>query len=140
MGDYADDAFERDLAGACYDYDHGDYNAFNGRIPIYSSNNSTVENNLDYIHLDCSILTKEDDWLLRKGTEYTDKLNKLVVIKQITEKAILFEFVEEWTNTLHWEMKGKQFWLPKSILYKHKDHKKVIYVPKWTKIKIINVN
>ena len=59
-------------------------------------------------------------------------------IKKITEKAVLFEFSEEWINIYNWQMKGKQFWLPISILYKHKKHIKVIYIPKWASIKIIN--
>lgn len=139
MGDYADDAFERDLAGACYDYDHGDYEAFSSKIPIINTTSSLpVEYNIDYVHFDCSLLKSGDEWLLRKGTEFTDKLNQTVYITTITEKAVLFTFSDDWRNTLHWEMKGLQFWLPKSILYKHKNHIKVIYIPKWATIKIIN--
>ena len=141
MGDYANDAFERELDGACYDYDHGEFDAFSVGYPIIHTNNKNdfpVEKNFNYIKLDCSILKFGDEWLLRKGTEFTDKLNKTVYIASVTDKAVLFTFSEEWENVYHWQMKGLQFWLPKSILYKHKQHKKVIYIPKWAKIKIIN--
>jgi len=36
-------------------------------------------------------------------------------------------------------MKGKQFWYPLSILYKHKNELKVIYVPHWATCNLINV-
>lgn len=101
-------------------------------------NDFPVEKNFNYVHLDCSLFKLGDEWLLRKGTEYTDKLNETVYIASVTDKAVLFTFSGEWENKYHWQMKGKQFWLPKSILYKHKNHVKVIYIPKWATIKIIN--
>ena len=98
-----------------------------------------LEQNFDYIKLPIDLLKIGDEWLMRKGIAAQKcKMNQTVFIKKITEKAILFEFSEEWINVYNWQMKGKQFWLPKSILYKHKQHIKVIYMPKWTSIKIIN--
>lgn len=97
-----------------------------------------LEKNFDYIKMPLNQLKLNDVYLMRKGIELTCKLNQTVIIKAITEKAVLFEFEEEWFNTLHWQMQGLQFWLPKSILYKHKEHKKIIYVPQWTTINIIN--
>ena len=100
-----------------------------------------IEKNYDYNQINDSLLKMNDDWLLRKDTKVESKIiNEVVIIKQITEKAVLFEFANEWKNKYHWQMKGKQFWLPKSILYKHKKHIKVIYIPKWAVVKIINLS
>lgn len=115
------------------EYDEEDYYDY----PISKFNYAcSLEKDFNYIHFPFDELKLNDDWLLRKGKAC--KINEVVIVKHITPKAILFEFSEEWKNILGWNMLGKQFWLPKSILYKHIQHKKVIYIPKWTKIEIIN--
>lgn len=141
MGEYADLYDEQSLADEFYGMDHSEDIFDEWGIPTINTSNKRnfpVEKNFNYIKLDCSILKFGDEWLLRKGTEFTDKLNKTVYIASVTDKAVLFTFSEEWENVYNWQMKGLQFWLPKSVLYKHKQHKKVIYIPKWATIKIIN--
>lgn len=142
MGDYAD--FVND--GLIDDYfndmdkpDHDD-NWIDGQT-IYVKRKPSefpLEQNFDYIKFPIEQLIVGDEWLMRKDIEIRDKLNQTVFIRKITDKAVLFEFSEEWINIYGWQMKGKQFWLPKSVLYKHKNHIKVIYIPKWTSIKCIN--
>jgi len=115
------------------EYDEEDYYDY----PINKSNyTGSLEKDFNYIHFPFNELKLNDDWLLRKGKAC--KINEVVIVKHITPKAILFEFSEEWENSLGWDMLGKQFWLPKSILYKHIKEKKVIYIPRWTTINIIN--
>lgn len=115
------------------EYDEEDYYDY----PISKSTyTGPLEEDFNYIHFPFDELKLNDEWLLRKGKAC--KINEVVIAKRITDKAVLFEFSEEWKNTLGWDMIGKQFWLPKSILYKHKQHKKVIYIPRWTKVEIIN--
>jgi hypothetical protein len=141
MGEYASLYDEQSLADEFYGMDHAEDIFDEWGIPTVNTSNKRnfpVEKNFDYIHLDCSLLKFGDEWLMRKGTEDNCKLNETVYIASVTDKAVLFTFSGEWKNALHWEMQGKQFWLPKSILYKHKKHIKVIYIPRWAKIKIIN--
>lgn len=142
MGDYADFINDRLMDNHFRDMDNPDSDDdwVDGQT-IYVQRKPSefpLEQNFDYIKMPLNQLKIGDVWLMRKGIEIKCKLNQTVIIKAITEKAILFEFEEEWFNTLHWQMKGLQFWLPKSILYKHKQHIKVIYVPRWTTIDIIN--
>lgn len=152
MGDYADDAFERELDGACYDYDHGDTEAFTIGYPTYYVNKSErkskyscekdyhypIENNFNYFKV--KFLFKiNDEFLLRKlHSNKNKRINKVVKVIQITEKAILFEYIEEWTNVYNWEMKGLRLWIPKSILYQQKNELKVLYIPSWANTPIIN--
>lgn len=152
MGDYANDAFERELDGACYDYDHGDFDAFTVGYPTYYSNKQEknnkyscekdyhypIETNFNYSKVKF-LFKVNDEFLLRKlHSKSAMRLNKVVKVIQVTEKAILFEFLDEWTNILKWDMEGKQFWIPKSNIYKQKNELKVLYLPYWCKIKIIN--
>lgn len=98
-----------------------------------------VETNFNYSKIDNSLLILNDEWLMRKlNPKKSLRINETVIIINITEKAVLFEFNEEWENIYHWQMKGLRFWLPKSVLYMQKNEKKVLYLPKWAKIKIIN--
>ena len=144
MGDYAMLADERDMGRHFNDLDDPDYDDYDndgsfGDYPTIIKIHKSVfpiEKNFDYIRLPESLLILNDEWLMRKGTSC--KLNEVVVIRKITDKAVLFEFVDEWENVYHWQMKGKQFWLPKSVLYKHKKEIKCIYVPAWTTFKMIN--
>ena len=143
MGDYADFVNERLIDDHFNDIDNPDPedNWIDGQI-IYTSNKKEssfpLEQNFDYIKFPIEQFKIGDEWLMRKGTEDNCKLNETVYIASVTDKAVLFTFSGEWKNIYHWQMKGLQFWLPKSILYKHKQHKKVIYIPKWTTITIIN--
>ena len=140
MGDYADMYDENSLMDDLNRAQHPQDIFDEWGIPTINplKRNFPVEKNYDYVHLDCSLLKFGDEWLIRKGTEDNCTLNETVYIASITDKAVLFTFSEEWKNIYHWQMKGKQFWLPKSVLYKHKKHIKVIYIPKWAKINIIN--
>ena len=98
-----------------------------------------IESNFNYSKLDQSLLKMNDEWLMRKlNPKKSLRINQTVTVINITEKAVLFEFNDEWENTYHWQMKGLRFWLPKSVLYIQKNEKKVLYIPKWAKIKIIN--
>lgn len=97
-----------------------------------------LEQNFDYIKFPIEQFKIGDEWLIRKDIVQRSTMNQTVFIRKITDKAVLFEFSEEWINVYNWQMKGKQFWLPRSILYKNKKHIKVIYIPKWASIKIIN--
>ena len=98
-----------------------------------------VETNFNYSKINNSLLILNDEWLMRKlNPKKSLRINETVTIINITEKAVLFEFNDEWKNTLNWQMKGLRFWLPKSVLYMQKNEKKVLYIPKWAKIKIIN--
>ena len=103
----------------------------------YSHGTTQLEFNSRFNKINRSLLKVGDEWLYRKGI--SGKVNEVVKIVRITDKAVLFEFVEEWKNRYNWEMKGKQFWYPLSILYKHKNEIKVIYVPHWATCKLINV-
>jgi len=140
MGDYAD--FIND--GLMDDYfneidnepDPDDYPE--NKYDKYYHGTTQLEYNLNFIHLDKSLLKVGDEWLYRKGISC--KVNEVVKIIRITEKAVLFEFVDEWKNKYHWQMKGKQFWYPLSILYKHKNELKVIYVPHWATCTLINIS
>ena len=141
MGEYADLYDEQSLIQELYGMEDPDDIFDEWGIPTINTSNKRnfpVEKNYDYIKLDCSLLKFGDEWLMRKGTEYNCKLNETVYIASVTDKAVLFTFSSEWKNSYHWQMKGLQFWLPKSILYKHKQHKKVIYIPRWATINIIN--
>jgi len=139
MGDYAQDNIEREFCEACYDYDNGDYDAFNNIPTIYTGTLvKDIRYNIDYENIVKIDIKENDDWLLRIGNHLYCKLNKVVRIVKITDKAILFEFIEDWTNTQKIHMKGKQFWLPKSIIFHYKDHIKVLYIPQWSKINILN--
>lgn len=103
----------------------------------YEHGTSDIEYNVHFNHINKSLLKVGDEWLYRKGISC--KVNEVVKIIKITDKAVLFEFVDEWKNKYHWQMKGKQFWYPLSILYKHKNEKKVIYVPHWATCTLINI-
>ena len=105
--------------------------------PKYEHGTTQLEYNLRFNHLNKSLLKVGDEWLYRKGISC--KVNEVVKIVKITDKAVLFEFVDEWENKYHWQMKGKQFWNPLSILYKHKNEIKVIYVPHWATCTLINI-
>lgn len=109
-------------------------------IPTINAHyNNTIESNFNYSKLDQSLLKINDNWLIRKlNSKSSLRINETVTIVNITDKAVLFEFLEEWKNIYHWQMKGLRFWLPKSVLYMQKNEKKVLYIPKWAKIKIIN--
>ncbi len=142
MSDYADfvndgliDNYFKDLDNPYLDDNWVDEQVIHSKE---NSSNFPLEKNFDYIKMPLTSLVIDDVWLMRKGIVLNCKLNKTVIIRAITERAILFEFEEEWINVYDWQMKGLQFWLPKSVLYKHKKHKKIIYIPKWAKIKIIN--
>ncbi len=105
--------------------------------PKYEHGTSEIEYNVNFWKLDKSLLKIGDEWLYRKGISC--KVNEVVKIVRVTDKAVLFEFVDEWKNKYNWQMKGKQFWIPLSILYKHKNELKVIYVPHWTTVSLINI-
>lgn len=105
--------------------------------PKYEHGTTQLEYNINFVHIDKSLLKVGDEWLYRKGISC--KVNEVVKIVKITDKAVLFEFVDEWENKYHWQMKGKQFWNPLSILYKHKNEIKVIYVPHWATCSLINI-
>lgn len=141
-GEYADLYDEQSLAQELYGMEDPQDIFDEWGIPTINASNKIdfpVEKNYNYTKLDCSLLKFGDEWLLRKDTKKESKIiNETVYIASITDKAVLFTFSSEWENKYHWQMKGLQFWLPKSVLYKHKQHKKVIYIPKWTTITIIN--
>jgi len=105
--------------------------------PKYEHGKEQIEYNINFVHIDKSLLKVGDEWFYRKGISC--KVNEVVKIVKITDKAVLFEFVDEWENKYHWQMKGKQFWNPLSILYKHKNEIKVIYVPHWATCSLINI-
>lgn len=141
MGEYADFVNDGLIDNHFYDLDNPDPDDtwIDGQtINVKKESSFPLEQNFDYIKLPLELLKINDEWLMRKGIVQNCKMNQTVFIKKITEKAVLFEFSEEWINIYNWQMKGKQFWLPISILYKHKKHIKVIYIPKWASIKIIN--
>ena len=143
MGDYADFVNERLIDDHFNDIDNPDpEDTWVDGQTIYTSNKKEssfpLEQNFDYIKFPIEQFKIGDEWLMRKDIVQRSTMNQTVFIKKITEKAVLFEFSEEWINIYNWQMKGKQFWLPMSILYKHKKHIKVIYIPKWVSIKIIN--
>jgi len=142
MGDYADFVNDGLIDNYFNDIDNPDFddNLIDGQT-IYVKRKPSefpLEQNFDYIKFPIDQLKVGDEWLMRKDIELRDKMNETVLIRKITDKAVLFEFNEEWRNIYNWQMKGKQFWLPISILYKHKKHIKVIYIPKWATIKVIN--
>lgn len=141
MGDYADITNDILMDDYFYDIDRDDsepddypQEKYDTR---YEHGTSEIEYNLNFIHLDESLLKVGDEWLYRKGISC--KVNEVVKIIRITEKAVLFEFADEWKNKYHWQMKGKQFWYPLSILYKHKNEWRVIYVPHWATCTLINI-
>lgn len=142
MGDYADFVNDGLMDDYFRDMDNPDPedNWIDGQNIHTNKKESSfpLEQNFDYIKFPINQFKIGDEWLMRKDIVQRSTLNQTVFIRKITEKAVLFEFAEEWINVYNWQMKGKQFWLPISILYKHKKHIKVIYIPKWASIKVIN--
>ena len=142
MGDYADFVNEGLMDDYFYDIDRDDPDPDEDPKETpdtrYEHGTSEIEYNVNFWKLDKSLLKVGDEWLYRKGISC--KVNEVVKIIRITEKAVLFEFVDEWRNKYHWQMKGKQFWYPLSILYKHKNELKVIYVPHWATCTLINIS
>lgn len=142
MGDYADFVNDGLMDDYFKDRDNPDLddNWLDGQIIHTNKKESSfsLEQNFNYIKFPIDQFKIGDEWLMRKDIVQRSTLNQIVFIRKIAEKAVLFEFAEEWINVYNWQMKGKQFWLPISILYKHKKHIKVIYIPKWASIKVIN--
>ena len=142
MGDYADFVNDGLMDDYFYEKDYpDDYEddyPEEKDVQKYSHGTVKLEFNSHFNKLDKSLLKVGDEWLFRRGISC--KVNEVVKIIRITDKAVLFEFVEEWKNMYNWEMKGKQFWSPLSILYKHKNEIKVIYVPHWATYTLINVS
>ena len=96
------------------EYDEEDYYDY----PNNKSNDTyPLEEDFNYIHFPFEELKLNDDWLLRKGK--VCKINEVVIIKYITDKAVLFEFADTWKNYLGWEMLGKKlivFQINKSLI------------------------
>ena len=140
MGEYADFVNDGLMDDYFYDIDSDNPDSYDypeDKHDKYYHGTTQLEYNLNFIHLNKSLLKIGDEWLYRKGISC--KVNEVVKIVRVTDKAVLFEFVDEWKNKYNWEMKGKQFWIPLSILYKHKNELKVIYVPHWTTVSLINI-
>lgn len=62
--------------------------------------------------------------------------NRVCKIIKNTDKAVLFEIDKDWEPD--YKNAGKQFWIPKSVIYMLKDELKVVYFKQWVNLKSIN--
>ena len=121
MGQYADDCIEKGI-------DSGEswgLPTFNVSSPFVKDNNKLNQ------------ITKGVDYLLRNFKVSIDVVVKCI---GVTDKAVLFEVSGDFET----KQAGKQFWVPKSIIYVDKmeletlPQSKVYYIPNWSTLTIIN--
>lgn len=62
--------------------------------------------------------------------------NRVCKIIKNTDKAVLFEIDKDWEPDC--KNAGKQFWIPKSVIYMLKNELKVVYFKQWVKLIAIN--
>jgi len=121
MGQYADDCI-----------DNGIDSMESWSIPTFNVSSPYVK---DYNKL--NEITKGVDYLLRNFKVSIDVVVKCI---GVTDKAVLFEVSGDFET----KQAGKQFWVPKSIIYVDKmeletlPQSKVYYIPNWSTLTIIN--
>lgn len=125
MGEFADLAWDRDFNHYIDNEEEEEYDSF-----ISSSNDKVIE----YKNF------PEGEVVLARKYEkhYGHNLvfNRVCKIVKNTDKAVLFRIDPDWEPDC--KNAGKEFWVPKSVIYMLKDELKVVYFKQWVTLKVIN--
>ena len=125
MGEYAELVKERDFTNYIDDKEEEEYDSYSS-----SQNNNVIK----YKNFPEGELV-----LARKYEKYYGHdlvFNRVCKIIKNTDKAVLFEIDKDWEPD--YKNAGKQFWIPKSVIYMLKNELKVVYFKQWVKLIAIN--
>ena len=125
MGEYADLAWDRDFNRYMDGEEEEKYDSF-----ISSSNDKVIE----YKNFPEGEVVLARKYENRYGHDLV--FNRVCKIIKNTDKAVLFRIDQDWEPDC--KNAGKEFWVPKSVIYMLKDELKVIYFKQWVTLKSIN--
>jgi len=142
-GDYADLCCERDLMNDIYSADDPE-DVFDcwGTPTIYTRSSKKEKKPSIFMSDDTlpEFFKVNEDILLRRDKKDQSgySFDEVVVIKNITPKAVLFQIAQEWATDSPY--KGREFWEPRSILSKLDNEAKVVHLPHWANIILLGID
>jgi len=125
MGEYADLTWDRDFNRYMDGGEEEEYTSF------ISSPNKNVIKYKEFPEGELVLARKYEKY-------YGNKLvfNRVCKIIKNTDKAVLFKIDPE--SEPDCKNAGKEFWVPKSVIYMLKNELKVVYFKQWVTLKILD--